>query len=255
MVNTRPPTPSGSHLAEPDRRQRRDRHVQAVEDGPAFDDAVADGAERDGSRQQQERKTEARREVSQETGSARGHPHTVIGMRVGIVGCGFIANVHSWALWAVRKAEQADVTVVAVCDRRRRACRGARSSTHEADVLDVESLLDAVDVVYICTPTAEHLALVEAAAARGLAVFCEKPLAPTLDQARTVAAALAKVPHQVGLVLRSSPVFTELRSEIASGRHGRVDVGDDARRPVLPDPGRSTPPRGARMSASPAAGR
>jgi predicted dehydrogenase len=62
---------------------------------------------------------------------------------------------------------------------------------------------------------------VERAAERGLAVFCEKPLAPDLDGCVRVAAALARVPHQVGLVLRWSPVFAHLAEVVAAGTYGR----------------------------------
>ena len=44
----------------------------------------------------------------------------------------------------------------------------------------MDALLDSVDVVWVCTWTAAHLEAVEAAVARGLPVFCEKPLAPNL---------------------------------------------------------------------------
>ena len=140
-------------------------------------------------------------------------------MRVGVVGCGFIANVHSWALWAVRKAKLYDVRIVAVCDDDASKA-AAFAEPHRADVVGFDALLDTVDVVYVCTPTAAHLALVEAAADRGLAVFCEKPLGPDLAPAERVAAALDEVPHQVGLVLRSAPVFEELRDRVASGIYG-----------------------------------
>src|SRR5687767_5022641 len=77
-----------------------------------------------------------------------------LALRVGVVGCGFIANVHSWALWAVRKAGLFDVNIVAVCDR-----DGDRAATlarpNDAEVLSLDALLDAVDAVYVCTPTAE----------------------------------------------------------------------------------------------------
>src|SRR5205085_2197033 len=65
--------------------------------------------------------------------------------------------------------------------------------------------LDDVDVAWICTWTAGHAEAVDAAVARGLAVFCEKPLAPTIDGCRAIAASLRGRPHQVGLVLRHAP--------------------------------------------------
>jgi predicted dehydrogenase len=141
-------------------------------------------------------------------------------LRVGLVGCGFIGRVHSWGLWAVRKAAATDARVVATSDPDRDRAL-ALADAHGADVMDVDALLDAVDVVYVCTPTAQHLVVVEAAAGRGLAVFCEKPLAPDLGAAFRVAAALARTRHQVGLVLRHAPVFAAMDEAIASGRYGR----------------------------------
>ncbi len=150
-------------------------------------------------------------------------------MRIGMIGCGFIANVHSWALWAVRKAGLFDASITAVCDADpARAHKLARPN--EAEVLELDALLDAVDCVYICTPTAEHLSLVKAAAERKLPIFCEKPLAPDLRTANRVGAWLDRVPHQVGLVMRSAPVFEVLRERIASGDYGRpmaVTMRDD----------------------------
>ena len=150
-------------------------------------------------------------------------------IRVGIVGCGFIANIHSWALWALRKAKQADVRVAAVCDDDYERAQKL-AEPNKAEVLSLDDLLRSVDVVYVCTPTAEHLPLVKAAAERKLPVFCEKPLAPDLRTANRVGAWLERVPHQVGLVLRSAPVFEALREEIASGNYGRpmaVTMRDD----------------------------
>jgi UDP-N-acetyl-2-amino-2-deoxyglucuronate dehydrogenase len=145
-------------------------------------------------------------------------------IRVGLVGCGFIAAIHSRALKALTAAGMVDAAVVATCDRDvARAEAFARG--HRADVAtdDLERLLDAVDAVYVCTPTSAHLAAVEAAAAAGVAVFCEKPLAPSLPQARAVAAAVARsgVPAQVGLVLRTSPAYGALVDLVRSGRLGR----------------------------------
>lgn len=142
--------------------------------------------------------------------------------RIGVVGCGFIGRVHSWALWALERAGLIDATVAAVHDvLPERAAELAEA--HDATVVeDLGSLLDDVDLVYVCTPTAEHLEAVEAAAARGVAVFCEKPLAPSLPECDRVAAALERTPHQVGLVLRSAPVFGRVAEELSGGLHGRV---------------------------------
>jgi predicted dehydrogenase len=52
-------------------------------------------------------------------------------------------------------------------------------------------------------------------------VFCEKPLAPNLAACEAVSAALERVPHQVGLVLRFAPVFANAADIVGSGRYGR----------------------------------
>src|SRR5439155_14668058 len=80
------------------------------------------------------------------------------------------------------------------------------------------------DAVYVCTWTSEHPRLVAAAAERGLAVFCEKPLATSLEGARWMTAVVegSGVTNQVGLVLRSSPAFLMLRRVAADSRSGRL---------------------------------
>jgi predicted dehydrogenase len=142
-------------------------------------------------------------------------------IRIGIVGCGHIGTVHSFALRQLGDADLVEARVVATFDAdRERAERmaghhGARATATLAE------LVDAVDVVWICTWTAAHLEAVDAAVGRGRAVFCEKPLAPTLAVAEQLAARLAEVPHQVGLVLRHAPVFATVAELVASGRYGR----------------------------------
>ena len=142
--------------------------------------------------------------------------------RIGLVGCGHIGTVHSFALHQLFKLELTDARVAATFDvDSSRSTETARH--HDAVPHDsLDDLLDGVDVVWIATWTAAHLEAVEAAAARGLAIFCEKPLAPDLATATRVAVALERVPHQVGMVLRHAPVFGEVATRVADGRHGRV---------------------------------
>jgi predicted dehydrogenase len=140
---------------------------------------------------------------------------------IGFVGCGFIASIHSLALEMLVGADLVDARVTATHDRdRARAERLA--ARHGATVHDsIESLLESVDVVWVCTWTSEHLDVVRAASERSQAVMCEKPLAPTLAECEAVTRLLDEVPHQVGLVLRHAPVFREAAAVVASGEHGR----------------------------------
>jgi myo-inositol 2-dehydrogenase/D-chiro-inositol 1-dehydrogenase len=140
-------------------------------------------------------------------------------LRIGIVGCGHIANVHAYSLAQLHAAGLVDAAITATFDHEvARAEKLARR--HGGDPApSLDALLAAVDVVWVCTWTSGHVEAVEAAAARGLPVFCEKPLAPTLADCERVAAALGRVPHQVGLVLRHAPVFravAELARELGA---------------------------------------
>jgi predicted dehydrogenase len=141
-------------------------------------------------------------------------------MRIGLVGCGHIGTVHAVALQQLADAALIDGRLTATFDDD--PARAAKVARHQGGEpkQSLEALLDEVDVVWVCTWTAAHLAAVEAAADRGLAIFCEKPLAPDLATAVRVGAALERVPHQVGLVLRWAPVFRNIATTVASAAYG-----------------------------------
>jgi predicted dehydrogenase len=141
-------------------------------------------------------------------------------IRVGIVGCGFIGSIHSFALECLGRAGLVDAAVTATFDLDAARAEQIAQRHRAAVASDLDTLIDQVDAVWVCTWTAEHPPVVDAAVAAGKAVFCEKPLAPTLAACERVAAALALVPHQVGLVLRSSPVLRATVDAVTSGRFG-----------------------------------
>jgi predicted dehydrogenase len=154
-------------------------------------------------------------------------------VRIGFLGGGLIATYHGKSL----RRSGADAVIAAVYDAdAERTAAFARASGAEP-MPSEEAVLDAADAVYVCTWTSEHPRLVAAAAERGLAVFCEKPLATSLADAEAMAArvAAAGVINQVGLVLRSSPAFLELEHQIQDPRSGRVQAAvlrDDQYLPV-----------------------
>lgn len=140
-------------------------------------------------------------------------------VRVGFVGAGFIAGVHASLLRSCPAAAWAGVYDT---DHARAEAFAAR--TGATALPSEDAVLDGCDAVFICTWTSEHRRLVEKATARGLAVFCEKPLACDLAGAEAMAAAVADagVVNQVGLVLRFSPAFCFLRTLVNDPRSGRV---------------------------------
>jgi UDP-N-acetyl-2-amino-2-deoxyglucuronate dehydrogenase len=123
---------------------------------------------------------------------------------------------------AMIRAGVVDASVVAVHDLDDERAAGFATVNGAEVVPSVAEVLERSDAVWVCTPTAAHGAVVEAAAARRCAVFCEKPLAPDLAGAESLAAAVdgAGVPAQVGLVLRFAPVFRALRGVVRSGALG-----------------------------------
>jgi predicted dehydrogenase len=140
-------------------------------------------------------------------------------VRIGFFGTGFIARTHNWFL----KHTAAEHRIVAVHDPDTDRAQ-AFADRVGADVVGEGELVDRVDAVFVTTWTSEHERLVTAAAERGVAVFCEKPLAFDAPAAERMALAVeaAGVVDQVGLVLRFIPQFVHARSLLADERAGKV---------------------------------
>jgi predicted dehydrogenase len=156
-------------------------------------------------------------------------------IRVGVVGAGLISHMHL----AFVRASSVPSSIVGVCDADP-ARADAWAARTGCAALGLDALLDAVDAVYVTTWTSEHPAIVAAAAARGVAVFCEKPLGVTAAVAEAMAATVdaAGVVNQVGLVLRAVPAWVFVRRLLADERAGRlmaVSFRDDQ---YIPDQGR-----------------
>ena len=154
-------------------------------------------------------------------------------VRIGFLGAGLIASYHGKMLH--RSGTDHVIAAVHDIDPDRTAAFATASGAMPMD--SEEALLDAVDAVYVCTWTSEHPRLVAAAVERGLPVFCEKPLATSLASAQEMTDAVtdAGVLNQVGLVLRSSPAFLELKHQLEDPRNGRVQAAilrDDQFLPV-----------------------
>lgn len=158
-------------------------------------------------------------------------------LKVGLIGCGHIGTFHARNIKDVQNRGLADISYHATCDRdisraeKFAAIAGCSLATESA-----EEIIACCDAVYVCTETAEHPALVQAAAAAGKHVFCEKPLARTLAEAEAMARLVeaAGITHQVGLVLRHSPVYRVLADllEQAPGPLLSAHLRDDQSFPI-----------------------
>lgn len=133
-----------------------------------------------------------------------------------------IAWAHAIGLQAMVGSGLLDAVVTAVHDPDEKRAAGLASANDAAVAGSVSEVLERCDAAWVCTPTACHGGAVERAVALGRAVFCEKPLTTDLAGAEALAAAVAGggIPAQVGLVLRSAPVFRALRALVESGELG-----------------------------------
>ena len=80
----------------------------------------------------------------------------------------------------------------------------------------IDTLIDAVDVVDIVTPTLSHFDCAVSAIKKGKHVFIEKPISNTVEEAETIIK-LAKeynVKGQVGHVERFNPAFSAVKNQI-----------------------------------------
>src|SRR5260221_1711504 len=141
-------------------------------------------------------------------------------MRVGIAGTGTMGEVHA-AAWRSTDAELIGCT----SPRLEQAETVARR--YQMRVFsDYAELLNAVEIVDICTPTPLHKPMVLQAAKAGKHVICEKPVALTPQDARTMILACkeAGVRFFVGMVVRFFPQYRLAKELVANGKIGRLGV-------------------------------
>src|SRR5258707_1370310 len=135
-------------------------------------------------------------------------------LRLGVIGCGMIAQAHAAAIRLLQ--EDGVVRAVAAADpdeagvERFASIVGGleRTSSHGLDIVND----DDVDAVVLITPTRFHREYVLAIAASGKPLFTEKPLAPTFAVVRELCHAVADsgIPAQVGFQSRFHPIVRRL---------------------------------------------
>ena len=97
-------------------------------------------------------------------------------IRVGLVGCGFVAELH---MYAYRRVYGVDVEVSAVAARGDHVTEFARKHQIPASYRSFDEVIadPSIDVVDICTPPNLHASMIVAAMRAGKHVICEKPFA------------------------------------------------------------------------------
>lgn len=144
--------------------------------------------------------------------------------RLGFIGLGWIGRKR---LLSVAALPQVQVAAVADPDaQRRQQTIGALSNASDIVVADsMSALLDhELDGVVIATPSALHAPQAIEALQRGIAVFCQKPLAVSAADTRNVIATARRADRllQVDYCYRQVRGMTELRQRIRQGALGKL---------------------------------
>ncbi|HME57637.1 MAG TPA: inositol 2-dehydrogenase, partial [Terracidiphilus sp.] len=142
-------------------------------------------------------------------------------LHIGIIGAGRIGKVHAETL-AFRLPE---ANIVAIADINREAAEvlAARCNIPRVAASSDEILADKqIEAVLICSPTGTHADLIVQAAQAGKHIFCEKPIAFSLEQIDHALAAVkvAGVQLQIGFNRRFDANFMRVRHAVASGEIG-----------------------------------
>jgi predicted dehydrogenase len=128
--------------------------------------------------------------------------------------------------WTEAFLAEKDVTVSAIWDDDHARGREAASRFGVVFEPDLAKAIDGADAVAVCSETVKHVPLIEAAAARGKSVLCEKPIARDLADAKQIAAAIraSGIAFMQSFPKRFDPVSHELRRLVASGELGRIGM-------------------------------
>ncbi len=143
-------------------------------------------------------------------------------LKLGLVGCGHVAQKHLSALQALGDSYR----VVGAVDPDPAARRLASGACGAREFEDLESLLseESVDLVTLATPTGLHPEQAVVAAEAGADVLTEKPLGTSLAAARSMVDRLTELQRSLFVVkqLRHHPLFLAVRDALQKGRFGRL---------------------------------
>ena len=144
-------------------------------------------------------------------------------LSIGIIGLGGVAQAHLQAFDLLD-----NLTIVSVCDVRADVVDAVSKNVSAIGYTDYRDLLTAgnIDLVMVLTPVSTHREIVEAVAEQGVHVFCEKPIAVTLDDADAIVAACqhAQVKLFYGSCYRYLPAIIKAKQLIQAGVIGEIQL-------------------------------
>ena len=148
-------------------------------------------------------------------------------IRIGIVGTGYIGNVHGRIFSRDDRAEIAALYDI-IPERAEKTARSIGGKVCSSR----EELLDSCDAVLVCAPNRTHREIATSAVEAGKHVFCEKPFSIGTDDAKALlkTAESGKGVFQVGHNRRYAPVYATLKEFItndnAHSAHIKMNRGE-----------------------------
>src|ERR1700688_1913424 len=144
-------------------------------------------------------------------------------LSIAMIGSGSIARAHSNAFHQVGHFFEIpySLNLKVVCGRNQPKLEAfARQWSWAETATDWENVVGRrdIDIVDIAVPNALHAPIALAAAKAGKMVFCEKPLAVSLAEAQTMAAAARVVPNLVWFNYRRVPAGAFAKQLLDEGR-------------------------------------
>jgi inositol 2-dehydrogenase len=146
-------------------------------------------------------------------------------LRFGVVGVGEMGRQHAENLRSHIPSARLN-GIVDVDRARAQAIAAELQIDWWSDSTDELVARDDIDAVVISSPPKFHAAAIESAAAAGKHIFCEKPLALTLDDADAALEAVdrAGVILQIGHMRRYDPPYVEAKKRIDAGEIGDIVI-------------------------------
>ncbi len=132
-------------------------------------------------------------------------------LKVGVLGAGHLGKIH---LRLLNESDKYDL--VGFYDPDAINAKKTEDEFGYASFENINTLIDAVDVVDIVTPTLSHYDCAKKSIEKGRHIFIEKPITNTLSEAEELISLVEKhhVKGQVGHVERFNPAFTSVKSAI-----------------------------------------
>lgn len=145
-------------------------------------------------------------------------------IRIGVIGCGGMANAHMEALLKMKESD--NLEIAAVCDIYTKRLDKAKELTKAQAFKNYQEILDNKDIDYvlIATPEHWHYQMTLDAIDAGKHIYVEKPMTHTIVQAKDITEkiAMSKLKLQVGVQGMSDDSYETAHKLIQEGALGKV---------------------------------